>query len=50
MSVKVMFLQQENTYEGNNIYTFSEIWDSLESAQKYAFKQRIQIISYQEVP
>jgi hypothetical protein len=50
MCIEVMFLQQENTYESSTIYTFSELWDSLENAIKYASKQRIEIISYKEVP
>ncbi len=46
MAVEVMFLQNED----DTIYTFTEVWDSLESAQKYASKRRLNIISYQEVP
>jgi hypothetical protein len=49
MTIEVMFLQKENTIEGSNIYTFTEFWDSLDSAIRYASKLRIDIISYREL-
>jgi hypothetical protein len=49
MTIEVMFLQKENTIEGSNIYTFTEHWDSLDSAIRYASRLRIDIISYREL-
>lgn len=49
MAIEVMFLQKENSSEGSNVYTFTELWDSLESAMRYASRLRIDIISYREL-